>query len=79
MTWPEKRFQVNDNFNVFLDKHSLKMGFDINDVDSSVTNMWGSPGMYYFSTDDPSIPPLSTRIPPGSDGTPRPPVMNTAT
>jgi hypothetical protein len=53
MTWPEKRFQVNDNFNVFLDKHSLKMGFDINDVDSSVTNMWGSPGMYYFDTDDP--------------------------
>jgi hypothetical protein len=63
MTWPEKRFQVNDNFNIFLDKHSLKMGFDINDVDSSVTNMWGSPGMYYFSTDDPFDPALEYTYP----------------
>jgi len=63
MTWPEKRFQVNDNFNVFLDKHMMKMGFDINDVDSSVTNMWGSPGMYYFDTDDPFDPALEYTYP----------------
>jgi hypothetical protein len=63
MTWPEKRFQVNDNFNVFLDKHSLKMGFDIDDVDSSVTNMWGSPGMYFFDTDDPFDPAVESTYP----------------
>jgi len=63
MTWPEKRFQVNDNFNVFLDKHSLKMGFDIDDVDSSVTSMWGSPGMYYFDTDEPFDPAIESTYP----------------
>ncbi len=53
MWWPEKRFQLNDNLSINLNKHSLKLGFDINYVNSKVTSYWGSPGMFYFDTDDP--------------------------
>jgi hypothetical protein len=56
MYWPEKRFQFLDNFNLFLGKHNLKAGFDFNYVDSKVTSMWGSPGMFYFATDEPFDP-----------------------
>jgi outer membrane receptor protein involved in Fe transport len=51
--WPEKRFQFNDNFNLFFNKHSLKAGFDFNYVDSKVTSYWGWPGIYSFDTDKP--------------------------
>lgn len=56
MWWPEKRFQMNDNFNLFLNKHNLKLGFDFNYVNSKVTSYWGHPGMFYFDTDEPFDP-----------------------
>ena len=56
MYWPEKRFQFLDNFSLFLGKHNLKTGFDFNYVNSKVTSMWGSPGMFFFDTDEPFDP-----------------------
>lgn len=56
MYWPEKRFQFLDNFSLFLGKHNLKTGFDFNYVDSKVTSYWGSPGMFFFDTDEPFDP-----------------------
>jgi len=56
MYWPEKRFQFLDNFTIFFTKHNVKFGFDFNYVNSKVTSYWGSPGMFYFDTDEPFDP-----------------------
>ncbi|MHB8093666.1 MAG: TonB-dependent receptor [Candidatus Aminicenantales bacterium] len=52
-TWPETRYQANDNFNLYIKNHSLKVGFDYNYVDSKTTSYWGWPGIYTFDTDKP--------------------------
>jgi hypothetical protein len=51
--WPETRYQFYDNFNLFFNKHSFKIGFDYNYVNSKVTSYWGWPGIYDFDTDKP--------------------------
>ncbi|OGN96482.1 MAG: hypothetical protein A2Y89_03230 [Chloroflexi bacterium RBG_13_51_18] len=53
MTWPEKRYEIIDHFSIFLGKHSIKLGFDFNYIDSKVTSMWGYPGIFEFDTDEP--------------------------
>jgi len=63
MLWPEKRFQFLDNFTIFAGKHSIKFGFDFNHVNSKVTSMWGSPGMFYFDTDEPFDPAIEETYP----------------
>jgi len=48
-----RRFQVNDNFNLFLDKHSLKAGFDLSVAPWFFYNPQNIPGTFVFNTDKP--------------------------
>jgi hypothetical protein len=63
MWWPEKRYQINDNFSLFHSSHNLKAGFDFNYVNSKVTSYWGHPGIFYFDTDNPFNPADSATYP----------------
>ena len=51
------RYQIVDNFSVFLGKHTIKTGFDFMYVPSGVTEFdMYIPGAIYFNTDEPFDP-----------------------
>jgi outer membrane receptor protein involved in Fe transport len=49
----EYRYQILDNFSVFLDKHQLKFGFDYNYTDNYGWIYQYNPGIIIFNTDAP--------------------------
>lgn len=52
----ESRLQLSDNFSIFMAKHTVKMGFDFNYIDSWNAHHQLWPGWAYFATDDPFDP-----------------------
>jgi outer membrane receptor protein involved in Fe transport len=53
---PTKRYQLVDNFTLFLGDHSLKFGVDVSRVRSTGYVSQYVPGMYVFQTDEPFDP-----------------------
>jgi len=49
----EKRLQIVDNFSFFLNKHNIKVGFDLNFIGSGGQYDYYYPGQYIFQTDLP--------------------------
>jgi hypothetical protein len=53
----ENKFEIVDNFNLFLGKHSIKAGVDFISAPSGIEDMYlYMPGIYIFTTDAPFNP-----------------------
>jgi hypothetical protein len=52
----ENRFQIVDNFNIFLKNHNIKIGFDLNFITTDGDYSIYYPGVYHFDTDEPFDP-----------------------
>jgi hypothetical protein len=55
--YSEERFQIVDNFSLFLKNHTIKIGFDISFIKTySPSSKYYYPGLYRFATDEPFDP-----------------------
>ncbi len=52
----EKRYQIVDNFSLFLDKHNIKFGFDVSRIKETGFAHYYMPGQFVFQTDSPFDP-----------------------
>jgi len=54
--YSEKRFQIVENFSLFLKNHTIKFGFDLNIISTDGDYSIYYPGLYQFETDEPFNP-----------------------